>query len=157
MYSEKHCHRSEKVRGGVCPCTDALRVCCNFENIHSGLLESLRPAVLNFLSAVATPTELRSSPCSEQGMKARQSSHGRQLLLTMSSSAIPAFEKKKRTVPPGDSPLDWLLSVQFDYACNLVNSVISSVWCLLHSILFDCVMKWSVCEKKWWPNLNTML
>jgi len=64
MYSEKHCQRSEKVRGGVCPCTDALRVCCNFKNIHSGLLESLRPAVLNFFSAVATPTELR-SPCYE--------------------------------------------------------------------------------------------
>lgn len=61
MYSEKHCQRSEKVRGGVCPCTDALWVCCSFGNIHSGLLEFLRPAVLKFLPAVATPTELRSS------------------------------------------------------------------------------------------------
>lgn len=155
MYSEKHCQRSEKVRGGVCSCTDALRVCCNFENIHSGLLESLRPAVLNFLSAVATPTELRSSPCSEEGMEARQSSHGRQLLLKMSSAAFLPLGKKKRTVSSGDSPLDWLLSVQFDCAYDLVNSAISSVWCLLHSILFDCVMKWSLCKKKWWPNLNT--
>lgn len=123
MYSEKHCQRSEKVRGGVCPCTDALRVCCNFENIHSGLLESLRPAVLNFLPAVATPTELRSSPCSEQGGEARQSSHGRWLLLNMSSSAFLPL-KKKRTVSSGDSPPDWLLSVPFDCAYDLVNSVL---------------------------------
>lgn len=154
MYSEKHCQRSEKVRGGVCSCTDALRVCCNFENIHSGLLESLRPAVPNFLSAVATPTELRSSPCSEEGIEARQSSHGRQLLLNMSSSAFLPL-KKKKIVSSGDSPLDWLLNVQFDYAYNLGKSVISSVWCLLHSILFDCVLKLSIYEKKRWPNLKT--
>lgn len=109
MYFEKHCQRSEKVRGGVCPCTDALRVCCNFENIHSGLLESLRPAVLNFLSAVATSTELRSSPCSEQGMK--QDRAAMKTALNTSSSAFLPLKKK--------NSISWTQSTGLALKCSI--------------------------------------